>query len=70
MLLRRILAYNISLLWSFCLWVMFHFYKHSAPLELKRLVAVRTRSVISVKLRPNLFMALGPAVLKKKNPLP
>jgi hypothetical protein len=47
MLLRRILAYNISLLWSFGLWVTFRIYKHSAPLELKRLVAA-TPSCASV----------------------
>ncbi len=35
-LLSRILTYNISLRWSFCLWVRFRIYKHSAPPELKR----------------------------------
>ena len=39
MLLRQIFAYNISLLWSSCLWVTLPIYKHSAPPELKRLVA-------------------------------
>ena len=39
MLPKRIFADNISLLWSSCLWVAFRIYKHSAPSELKRLVA-------------------------------
>jgi hypothetical protein len=44
-LLIRIVAYNISLLWSFCLWVTFRVYKHSAPPELTRLVAANGRAV-------------------------
>jgi NADPH:quinone reductase-like Zn-dependent oxidoreductase len=45
MLLIRIVAYNISLLWSFCLWATFRVYKHSAPPELTRLVAANGRAV-------------------------
>lgn len=42
MLLRRILlACNISLRWSSCLWVTFRIYKHSAPPERKHLVTAR-----------------------------
>lgn len=41
MFLRRILAYNISLRWSSYLWATFRIHKHSAPPELKRLVAAR-----------------------------
>jgi hypothetical protein len=41
MLLRPILAYHISLLWSSCLWVTFRIYKHSAPPELKRWLRAR-----------------------------
>jgi hypothetical protein len=33
MLLMRIVAYNISLLWSSCLGVTLRIYKHSAPPE-------------------------------------
>lgn len=44
MLLRRMVAYNISLLWSFRLWVTFRVYKHSAPPELTRLVAANGRA--------------------------
>ncbi len=33
MLLMRIVAYNISLLWSSCLGVALRIYKHSAPPE-------------------------------------
>jgi len=47
MFLRRILAYNISLLWSSYLWVTFRIYKHSAPPELKRLVAAGSRAAQS-----------------------
>jgi len=39
MLLKRLLAYNISLLRSSSLFVPVRIYKHSAPPELKRLVA-------------------------------
>jgi hypothetical protein len=35
MLLRRILAFNISLLWSSCFWVTYRGSKHSAPPELR-----------------------------------
>ena len=45
MLLIRIVAYNISLLWSSGPWVRFRVYKHSAPPELTRLVAATGRAV-------------------------
>lgn len=50
------LAYNISLLWSSCLYFTLSIYKHFAPLELKRLVPV------SLRLR-NLRIVLVPSAV-------
>ncbi len=65
-----ILACNISLLWSCCLWVMFHIYKHSTPPELKRLVAVRPRCVIPVNPHPTPLWLSRTPCRQRKNPLP
>ena len=50
---RPIRAYDIPLLRSGCLWVTFGIYKHSAPLELRRLVAAAVRCAAVVQEHPN-----------------